>query len=316
MATKRLDNGLEDLANELETFEEDDQLFADPFGNEEPESPFEDGFSEISDEKITNDSIKKKRPFLRSVVLAILIGGLIGGGALWLVNDPPQEWMAYIEQLLEDEDELESADLQEGALPGLANTSSSELASLADTLMPALMLSEKTEESEPPPRIKKHKYSVQVARCLDQQCVEGHHRLLKRYGLRPNAVTKVESTPVFAVISHLTFTAFKAAQWVKQINQSYHVTGEAFRQREGVRYRIAMGLFPDHKTAVGVHASMNLKFAGQLRFNIKPIQQKTRYYLIRTRSFDSRKQAVALQNRLMEEELFGQVWIITKTYYL
>ena len=330
MATERLDDELNDelaeFEKELEEFEDDD-LLEDTFEDDEIEGmpdleaettedwiEEEEDFETIEetdeDEKSIVNSLKQIRPFLLLAMVAIVIGGILGGGALWLIN------------VLEEDEEPTIADLQEDAPPALADTSIAELAMLGDTMVPELdarpmELPEPVEAPSPPPRIKKYKYWVQVARCLDQECVEDYRLLLKQYGLRSNVVTKVENTPIFEIVSKLPFSPHKATQWVKRINGSYHVTGEAFRQREGEQYRISMGLFPDRKTANHVLASMNLKFAGQLQFEVKLIRQKTLYYLIRTRSFDSKDQAMAIQDRLKgQEEQFNHVWIITNIYYL
>ncbi|MBF0277886.1 MAG: hypothetical protein HQM13_08850 [SAR324 cluster bacterium] len=343
MATESLDSELEELAKELESFEEEEELLADSFEDDEfeemgdfsassPDKSFEDDFSDFDDEENSylDEEIGpakrsgKKRNFLLLVGIAVLIGGLLGGGALWMTIDPPEELLSYVAQLLEDRqdgtDDTEST--EESSLEQVENLIS-ELPDLIDTVKTEIEeiqeeLPGKSENVEaPPPPIEKFKYFVQVARCLDQTCVENFRTLLKQNGLRPNVVTKVESTPVFEVVSRHKFNAYKAAQWSRRINESYHVTGEAFRQREGTSYRISMGLFPDRKTAEYVTGSLNLKFAGQLQFDIKSSHQKTLYYLIRTKSFDSREDALALQNHLMEQdEQFDRVWIITKAYRL
>ena len=341
MATETLDDGLNDelaeFEKELEEFEEEDDLLEDSFEDDEIEGmseiagseTTEEGFDEeeeetVEDEQPTDDSRIKQSPFLILAIAAIVIGGLLGGGALWLMSDPPEAIVTLLDQVktvFEEEEEPAIADVTEEVPSEFSDTALADLAMLGDTMVPEMeatpMGLPEPVEASPPPRIKKYKYSVQVARCLDQECVEDYRLLLKRYGLQAKVVTKVERTPIFEIVSKLPFSAHKATQWVKRINGSYHVTGEAFRQREGEQYRISLGWFPDRKTADHVQSSMNLKYAGQMRFDVKLIQQKTLYYLIRTRSFDSQEPAIALQNRLKgQEEQFNHVWLITNIYYL
>ncbi|MBF0289696.1 MAG: hypothetical protein HQM14_17930 [SAR324 cluster bacterium] len=262
---------------------------------------------------------QQRKPFYVLALITLLIGASLGGGALWLVYENPEETASLMDKLPVNEMQKQMETFQESAekefsdLTGMAHTANTEIAESVETSRAEA----KKVKPAPPPRIKKHAYYVRVAQCIYQECVNDYRLLLKQHRVYSKIVATTENTPVFEVVSRSRFSDFRAASWVKRINQNYRLTGQAFRKNEGERYRVSMGLFPNQQTAHHLKSQLNLIFAGQLAFEIKSVQQKTLYYQIRTKSFDSKQHAAALHNQLMDQnEKFKEAELITQTYYL
>ncbi len=263
---------------------------------------------------------QEKKPFYIMALITILIGTALGGGALWLVYEHPEETASLLEQLPVEEMQEQMEFIQDSAEKGFADLTGMAHTSDAEMIEPIEIKEDKKVEEvkpKPPPRIKKHKYYVRVAQCIYQECVNDYRSLLKQYGIYSRVVTSTENTPVFEIVSRNRFNASRAASWVQRVNHNNRLAGQAFRKNEGNRYRISMGLFPNQQRAQHLQSHLNLIFAGQLAFEVRSVQQKTLYYRIHTKSFASKQQAVTLHNRLMDQnEKFQGAELITQTYYL
>lgn len=246
-----------------------------------------------------------KKRLLKAKIFAILVGVLLGSGALWVVFEFPEKHTALVQQLM-----MELG--QESLPPALELDPSLNFPAPEpqEVIVEELLQETLVPETEPPSKIKKHRYVVQVARCLDQICVEDFQRLLKYAGFSSNVKTILEATPVFEVASSPIFTARKATRWVQKLNDSYRKTGTAFREH-GTRYLISLGLYPDQRTARQVQADANFQLAGELVFYVNPAQQKILYYLVRTGNFERKEQAAALQKRLKSQlERSKGIWVV------
>lgn len=234
------------------------------------------------------------------------MGVLLGSGALWVVLEFPEKHAALVQQLMTEFGQEPSPALELD--PSLNFPAPEPQEIMVEELLQETFPPE--TEQKPPSTIKKNRYVVQVARCLDQICVEDIRRLLKYAGFSSNVKTTLEATPVFEVVSSPIVTAHKATRWIQKLNANYRSTGTAFR-KNNTHYLISLGIYPDRRTAQQVQADVNFQLAGQLVFYVNPVQQKILYYLVRTGNFERKEQAAALQKRLKSQlERSKGIWIV------
>ncbi|MGK5093212.1 DUF2613 domain-containing protein [Deltaproteobacteria bacterium TL4] len=165
----------------------------------------------------------------------------------------------------------------------------------------------------PPVAVKKMKYFIQVANCIYKECVDDYRFLLKKHGYPAELEIFPETTPMTEIVSSKTFGEEDASTWVRQINQDNQLAGQAFRKKAGDRFHISLGFYPDLDTANRVKSNLNQIYAGQIFFEANRAEQRIRYTKIRTTGFETRQDAVEVQNMLMKQDKrFKDGFIISK----
>lgn len=306
----------DDLSESSESVDE----LGDDFYSEAPDAEFEEAPEEE----------KKKKRFWLSGVIAALVGSSLGLGALWWVLSYRPADLQYLSELTdlfpssETSESLSPDDEFVEVLPepplfseSLAPEEGGEgQESEATPAEPETIIA--PPETVAPPvvkkPVKKMRYFVEVARCIDKECVEDYQFLLKRYGIRASVVSIVETTPAFEVISQRTFQDRQATQWVREVNHRHQWSGQAFRKASKDQFLISLGLFPQKEKALHTQNSLNQTFRGELGFQVQKTQQKTRYHQIRTRQFNSKDRALDLHQRLvLKDERFFEARIGTRS---
>lgn len=327
-------DGLGDLDDSFENADDFEEDFGDGLDDFEDLSQTVDmDDDELEDSTPAESSAsapEKKRSWI-GLVASILIGSSLGGVALWwffIYRPADLQYVAdLIPQLSEEQSSDESDDSMsmalEDTLEGLQldELSPSDPTTVMRPLPPepseAMEVPEEEKPAIAPPPVKpkpKLRYWVQVARCIDQECIEDYRFLLKRYGIRASVVAVVERTPVHEVVSSNTFTDHQASQWVRQINHRHQWSGQAYRKADGGQFRISMGTFPVQETAEHVQNRLNHQFLGELKFEMNKTTQRTRYHQVRTQSFNSKTKALSLHEKLVhEDERFFKAQVISSS---
>jgi len=271
------DFGVDDDLEEENFFEETDNNFND-----------EDDFFKIAEPETQNQGSS----FFRIAIITAFIGAILGGVSLWGFNK-------YFN--ISDNQEISS---EEGLINENVQTNDIEGLNLPH---PEKTISDPIEK---PSRIKKTKYYISVANCLDDECVRLNQLLLKKQKIRSIVTRFVEKTIVSEVISEKRYDGFQATQWVNIINQTRKLPGQAYRKSEGNYFRLSLGLFPDQDSARAALSTLNQIFKGHFTLILQTVQQKTLYQQIRTRDYNSKNQILALQKRLLElDEKFPMILV-------
>jgi len=157
---------------------------------------------------------------------------------------------------------------------------------------------------EPPPS---PRYYVQIADCLNRQCLEDNQLFLARHGHQPNVVQVRESISMTEIVTTETFSDFRAQQWVDAINRNYPLMGQAYRKklhRKSQRYQVSMGSFPSETTAHHVLTNLNYRYAGELQFKTRRTRYQVPHHDIRLGNYEMRQDAVDLKQRLIQQNSY------------
>ena len=181
-------------------------------------------------------------------LLVVIAGGVVG----WLMPPPPPPIETI--SLTEDEPVLsESTSLLEVLSPNTKDT--------PDVEVEEVMLIDANQV--PPLPIK---YYVQVANCLDRECVGEHRRLLSRQGYRTRIENSVESMPFREVRSQPLHSSERSAAVAEEINQDPGLNGYAQVLKPNDWYRISLGVFPEVDQADRLTKALNAKYARRITF--------------------------------------------------
>jgi hypothetical protein len=167
-------------------------------------------------------------------------------------------------------------------------------------------------EKKPPPRPVTGPYSIQVATCFFQSCVDGYQRYLKAHDRSVKLKEKTADSQAVEILSQSAFQDRPAAQDVSdQINRENHLEGHAFVFKDGDAYRVSMGSFPDLSHANTVRDTLNQHFGGSTMFTtrLKAIPYKLRS--VRTGGYATRQQAEQELGRLRKlDRRFADAFVV------
>ena len=149
-------------------------------------------------------------------LLVVIAGGVVG----WLMPPPPPPPVETISLMEEEPAPSESTGLLEVLSPSEKDTPDVEMAEVLE--VEEVMLVDANQI--PPLPIK---YYVQVANCLDRECVGEHRRLLSRQGYRTRIENAVESMPFREVRSQPLYSSERSAAVAEEINQDPGLNGYA-----------------------------------------------------------------------------------------
>jgi len=226
-------------------------------------------------------------------LLVVIAGGVVG----WLMPPPPPPPIETI-SLTEDEPVLsESTSLLEVLSPNTKDT--------PDVEVEEVMLIDANQV--PPLPIK---YYVQVANCLDRECVGEHRRLLSRQGYRTRIENSVESMPFREVRSQPLHSSERSAAVAEEINQDSGLNGYAQVLKPNDWYRISLGVFPEVDQADRLTKALNAKYARRITFEHVKIRLDFEHMRVYAGGYREEKEALRLKTYLERREpLFRDLFV-------
>ncbi len=225
-------------------------------------------------------------------LLVVIAGGVVG----WLMPPPPPPIETI--SLTEDEPVLsESTSLLEVLSPNTKDT--------PDVEVEEVMLIDANQV--PPLPIK---YYVQVANCLDRECVGEHRRLLSRQGYRTRIENSVESMPFREVRSQPLHSSERSAAVAEEINQDHSLNGYAQVLKPNDWYRISLGVFPEVDQADRLTKALNAKYARRITFEHVEIRLDFEHMRVYAGGYREEKEALRLKTYLERREpLFRDLFV-------
>ena len=225
-------------------------------------------------------------------LLVVIAGGVVG----WLMPPPPPPIETI--SLTEDEPVLsESTSLLEVLSPNTKDT--------PDVEVEEVMLIDANQV--PPLPIK---YYVQVANCLDRECVGEHRRLLSRQGYRTRIENSVESMPFREVRSQPLHSSERSAAVAEEINQDPGLNGYAQVLKPNDWYRISLGVFPEVDQADRLTKALNAKYARRITFEHVEIRLDFEHMRVYAGGYREEKEALRLKTYLERREpLFRDLFV-------
>ena len=225
-------------------------------------------------------------------LLVVIAGGVVG----WLMPPPPPPIETI--SLTEDEPVLsESTSLLEVLSPNTKDT--------PDVEVEEVMLIDANQV--PPLPIK---YYVQVANCLDRECVGEHRRLLSRQGYRTRIENSVESMPFREVRSQPLHSSERSAAVAEEINQDHGLNGYAQVLKPNDWYRISLGVFPEVDQADRLTKALNAKYARRITFEHVKIRLDFEHMRVYAGGYREEKEALRLKTYLERREpLFRDLFV-------
>ena len=225
-------------------------------------------------------------------LLVVIAGGVVG----WLMPPPPPPIETI--SLTEDEPVLsESTSLLEVLSPNTKDT--------PDVEVEEVMLIDANQV--PPLPIK---YYVQVANCLDRECVGEHRRLLSRQGYRTRIENSVESMPFREVRSQPLHSSERSAAVAEEINQDHGLNGYAQVLKPNDWYRISLGVFPEVDQADRLTKALNAKYARRITFEHVEVRLDFEHMRVYAGGYREEKEALRLKTYLERREpLFRDLFV-------
>ena len=240
-----------------------------------------------------------KLPLLGNVALIIgLIVVIAGGVAGWLLPPPPSpttEPIAMVEE----------------PIPSTNATVADSVKPPEEPIMPVLMAEDVLVLEEPEESLAQAsnrvpglpiKYYVQVANCLDRECVGQNRRLLSRQGYRTRVETATESLPFQEVRSQPIYSLERAASLADEINEDPSLTGYAQIQQQEKWYHLSLGVFPEMDQAERLTSALNTKFANRLSFEHKELRLDFEHFRVYAGGYREEKEAQRLKVYLERRE--------------
>jgi hypothetical protein len=146
------------------------------------------------------------------------------------------------------------------------------------------------------------KYYVQVANCLDRECVGQHRRLLSRQGYRTRIENTIESMPFQEVRSQPLYSSERAAAVAEEINQDPGLNGYAQVLKPNDWYRIGLGVFPGVDQADRLTKALNAKYARRISFDHIKVHLDFEHIRIYAGGYREEKKAQRLKIYLEKRE--------------
>lgn len=232
-------------------------------------------------------------------LLVVIAGGVVG----WLMPPPPPPPIETI-SLTEDEPvPSESTSLLEALSPNTKDTPDVEAEEALE--VEEVMLIDANQV--PPLPIK---YYVQVANCLDRECVGEHRRLLSRQGYRTRIENSVESMPFREVRSQPLHSSERSAAVAEEINQDPGLNGYAQVLKPNDWYRISLGVFPEVDQADRLTKALNAKYARRINFEHVEIRLDFEHMRVYAGGYREEKEALRLKTYLERREpLFRDLFV-------
>ncbi|MDH4120757.1 MAG: SPOR domain-containing protein [Deltaproteobacteria bacterium] len=123
----------------------------------------------------------------------------------------------------------------------------------------------------PPPAYRgKGGYSVQVASCFFEDCVDAFRQQLKQAGLTSHVAAKKAKSNTVELYSQTRFASREQAQdLADRINEEFKVEGQAFVVQGREEFSVSLGDYPNLVRANEVKERLNQVFAGETRFTVR-----------------------------------------------
>ena len=233
-------------------------------------------------------------------LLVVIAGGVVG----WLMPPPPPPPPVETISLMEEEPApSESTSLLEVLSPSEKDTPDVEVEEVLE--VEEVMLVDANQV--PPLPIK---YYVQVANCLDRECVGEHRRLLSRQGYRTRIENAVESMPFREVRSQPLYSSERSAAVSEEINQDPGLNGYAQVLKPNDWYRISLGVFPEVDQADRLTKALNAKYARRITFEHVEVRLDFEHMRVYAGGYREEKEALRLKTYLERREpLFRDLFV-------
>mgnify|MGYP001304368544 FL=1 len=225
-------------------------------------------------------------------LLVVIAGGMVG----WLMPPPPPPVETI--SLTEEEPAFsESTSFLEVLSPSKKDTPDVEVEEV---------MSVDANQVLPLPI----KYYVQVANCLDRECVGEHRRLLSRQGYRTRIENAIESMPFREVRSQPLYSSERSAAVAEEINQDPGLNGYAQVLKPNDWYRISLGVFPEVDQAYRLTKALNAKYARRITFEHVEVRLDFEHMRVYAGGYREEKEALRLKTYLERREpLFRDLFV-------
>ena len=230
-------------------------------------------------------------------LLVVIAGGVVG----WLMPPPPPP-VETISLMEEEPAPSESTSLLEVLSPSEKDTPDVEVEEVLE--VEEVMLVDANQV--PPLPIK---YYVQVANCLDRECVGEHRRLLSRQGYRTRIENAVESMPFREVRSQPLYSSERSAAVAEEINQDPGLNGYAQVLKPNDWYRIS-GSLSRSRSGRRLTKALNAKYARRITFEHVEVRLDFEHMRVYAGGYREEKEALRLKTYLERREpLFRDLFV-------
>jgi len=239
----------------------------------------------------TGDSSSKKKTMMMAIGAAVLGLLVVGGIVFTQMSESP----SLPDDLAKESESMDSP------LP-VANEMSDQEPQADFAATTANDGMEMDSQNMPNPAVTDARFFVQVANCVEQQCVQNSQNLLKSLGYNSWVQHQNEPIQMIEVVSQELFGDESSHNLVKDINDKNYLVGEVFRKPVSGRFQLSAGLFPDAQVATHIINYLNTQYAPQLAFTLQPTRMNILHKKVRIGGYTNQKRAETLRTILSRKD--------------